>query len=607
MKSFFLNIISSFIGVFLASIALGFVVISLIAGLVISLMAELESGRSVDQLTQPSALIIRLNYPVNERTSDDPFDHYDFRTMESRIVLGLDDIVDSIYHAIDDPYIAGIYLNVHPYNQGWASTESIRTALSDFRNSGKWIVSYNEYYSQQSYYLSSVANEIYLNPEGHLEFQGLSGQSLFLKETLKKLEIEMQVLRGNENDYKSAIETFVNSEMSEKSRYQTEMLLADFWTHFINEISSSRAVDIKTLNLIADNLSIQNAEDGVRHKLVDAVLHHDQVRDRIKTRMQISERNEIPAIPVEDYAMINIAQNPFSSFSPSPGGNQIAVIYADGDIMSGESDTGIVGSTTLAYTLRKAREDNSVKAIVLRVNSPGGSALASDVILREFFLTSQVKPALVSFGNVAASGGYYIGAAAHKVFAQPNTITGSIGVFGLFPNLKGFFNHKLGITFDSVNTHPYADFGNISQPLKPFEKQQLQKQVEASYITFKQHVAEGRSMTMEQVEELARGRVWSGISAKQAGLVDELGGLNAAILEAATLANISDYQILKLPETETPFKRIFKNADHHARNWLYSSFVTENFSELSPHLSEFQTVKQLKGIQARMPFSLVIE
>lgn len=617
MKSFFSNIISSFIGVVLASIALGFLLITLIVGLFVSIIDELENGTNVQALEEQSVMIVKLNYPIAEKTSDDPFDHYDFNTMESRLVLGLDDIVDNIQRSSLDPKIAGIYLNLDSMGHGWASTESIRTALLDFKKSGKWIIAYSEYYSHESYYLSSVADELYLNPAGVLQFQGLNSQSLFLKDTLAKLDIDMQVLRGPNNEYKSAVETFTHSEMSENSRRQTQILINEIWANTIKHISESRSVSESTLNQIANNLSIDSAQAAVDYQLIDGLRYQDEVRETIKEKMKLAKNKTIPAINLEDYAGLHKDKNLFSEISPIEQGDKIAVIYADGDIMSGESERGTVGSSTTAYAIRSARENKNVKAMVLRINSPGGSALAADVILREVYLSAQEKPVIISFGNVAASGGYYIAAAGSKIFAEPTTITGSIGVFSLVPNFQGFLNNKLGVHFDNVNTHAYSDFGNTTQALKPFEKQQLQKQLEKVYSTFKAHVAQGRSLSDNQVEEIAKGRVWSGIAAKNIGLVDELGGLKDAINEAATMANISDYDLLKLPKEDSPFNLFVKNSADYTRSWLLNTFFTHPFitntfsnKQLKPMLEHYQMMKELQleqGVQARMPFSLQIE
>jgi len=612
MKSFFINILSSFIGVFLAAIAIGFVLITLIVGFFVTLAEEIESGSKVQALEEKSVMVLNLNYPIAEKTSEDPFDHYDFETMESRLVLGLDDIVENILLGSQDPKIEGLYLNIDPTSQGWASTESIRNALFKFKSSGKWIISYNEYYSQESYYLSSVSNEVYLNPQGFMEFQGLNAQSIFLKDSLEKLNIEMQVLRGPDNEYKSAVETFTSNSMSENSRFQTQVLINDIWANTIKNISTSRGISEQVLNNIANNLSLNSPQDAVDYKLIDGLRYQDEVRENIKEKMNLPEKKDIPQISIEDYASLHQDKHLLPNLARIEQGNKIAVIYADGNIMSGENSKGIVGSTTTADALRNARKNKQVKALVLRVNSPGGSALASDVILREVFLSAQEKPMIISFGNVAASGGYYIAAAGNKIFAEPSTITGSIGVFSLLPNFQGFLNNKLGIRFENVNTHAYSDFGNTTQALKPFEQEKLQKQLEAVYITFKSHVAQGRNLSDSQVEDLAKGRVWSGVEAKRIGLVDEIGGLNDAIAAAAAMASISDYQLLKLPKEETPFDRFMQNSGAHARTWLANALLGDSINNkvITPVLQQYQIINQLQmeeGVQARMPFIIHIE
>jgi protease-4 len=417
----------------------------------------------------------------------------------------------------------------------------------------------------------------------------------------------MQVLRGPNNEYKSAIETFSASEMSDSNRFHTQILLNELWAHITQNISKERDISNENVNLIADKLAIKSATDSVQHKLVDALLYLDQVRDNIRQKMELKSQTRIPAISIEDYAMLLKDENPFKNVAALPLENQIAVVFADGEIMSGDNDRGIVGSITTSYALRKARENPNVKAIVIRINSPGGSALASDVILREVYLSAQHKPTIVSFGDVAASGGYYMSAAAHRIFAEPSTITGSIGVFSLMPNLKGFFNNKLGVNFESVNTNQYSDFGNMSQALKDYEKEHLNQQIINVYQSFKEHVAEGRSMPMEKVEEVAKGRVWSGIAAKRVGLVDELGGLHDAITEAAKLANLSHYELLKLPEEETPFKKLLKSGDEHAQSWLVETFLGSEFLPVWKQQKNLQKISKMEGIQARMPLELLIQ
>lgn len=610
MKAFFLNIISSFIGVFLASIALGFVSIILLIGLIVGAMESFEKNADFQALKKNSVLIMRLGYSAPEKTSDDPFEHYDFNTLESRTVLGLDDIVESIRLASADSNIEGIYLNIFPESQGWANAESLRQALLNFKASGKWVIAYNEIYTHNSYYISSVADKVYLNPEGQLQFQGLSAQSLFLKNTLEKLEIDMQVVRGPENEFKSAIETYTQDRMSERSRYQTQILIGELWDHFLNEIANSRGVSKHDLNQAAQTLAINLPSDALGYQLVDELLYQDQVRSAVKERLGLTEIDEISSISIEDYATQDKSKSVFNDITGPGQENQIAVVYADGEIYSGENDDGVVGSSSTSNAIRKARANSFVKAMVLRVNSPGGSALAAEVILREVFLFAQEKPVVVSFGNVAASGGYYIAAAGHKIYAEPNTITGSIGVFGLMPNLKGLMENKLGLNIDQVSTNDYADFGTVARPLKEFEILQLQKQVEAAYITFKSHVAIGRSLSDEHVEDIAKGRVWSGVAAKDVGLVDELGGLESAISEAALMAELGEYKLLKLPQEDTPFKRFLQNTDENARAWILQGVLggklMKEFSPLLKHVQQVQATPVAKGVQAQLPFTLVI-
>jgi len=611
MKTFFLNIISSFIGVFLAWLLISFMIISFVVGTIYSFIQAFEDDSGITKLAPQSVLILRLDYPIPERTSDDPFDHYDFETLESRVVLGLDDIVESIYTSITDTNIEGIYLNISSVNQGWAKSSALRQALLDFKNSGKWIVSYNEYYSHNSYYISSVADEIYLNPEGQIQFQGLNFQSLFLKGTLEKLGVAMQVLRGPDNKYKSAIETFTEEGMSDDNRFQTDVMVNNFWTHIIQSIADSRNITPDALNKIANQLALRLPEDSLHHKLVDGLLYQDQVRNIIKKKVEGQSGEVMMTISIEDYNVQTQPIKVLDELYSDNNQNQIAIIYADGAIQSGANDDGIIGSITTSYAIRSARENENVKSMVLRINSPGGSALASDVILREAYLFSQEKPLIVSFGDVAASGGYYIASAAHKIFAQHNTVTGSIGVFGLLPNLENLLEDKIGLRFDKASSNDYADFGTTTRPLKDLEKQHLQQQIEHVYLTFKQHVAKGRSMRLEDVENIAQGRVWSGTQAKNVGLVDEFGGLNDAIKAAADSANINNYTLLKLPIQKTTFSRFVSKGNELAQTWLARSVLGKSLvKQVSPWIDHFQEIKALsieKTVQARMPFSFTLE
>ena len=610
MKAFFTGIVSSFIGFLLASFVVGFLLIALIVGLITGLLNEMENINRVASLSEPSVLVIRLDYPLSEKTSDDPFDHYDFRTFESRVALGLDDTISSIYRSASDSRIQGIYLNLSSGSQGWASIESIRNALLYFKKSDKWIVAYSEGYSHSSYYLASVANELYLHHEGYLQFQGLNAQSLFFKNSLEKLNIDMQVLRGPDNDFKSAIETFTKDQMSDNSRLQTQALVDELWEYTLNNIALERNISLEDLNNFADQLAINSPQAAKTFNLVDDLKYQDEVRADIKLKMNLANKENIPAITLEDYALLSKNNHLFNELTQMRQGDHIAIVYADGDIISGESDRGIVGSITLSQAIRFAREHEQVKALVLRINSPGGSALASDVILREIAITGELMPVVISFGDIAASGGYYIGAAGHKIFAEPQTITGSIGVFGLFPNLKGFFNNKLGVTFDQAGTNRYSSFGSVTQGLSEFEINQLNEQLKNVYQTFKTHVGEGRSMNQIQVEALAKGRIWSGLAAKQNGLVDELGGLHEAIIAAAEMAKISDYHLLKLPKEASPFDRFMESAGDEAQSWLLDSLLgkfTGNYLPFAKHYNELLHLQEQQGIQARMPFSLVIQ
>lgn len=610
MKVFFTGIFSSFIGFMLASFVMLFIVISIVIGLITSVSQEIDANQNKQAIWPRSVLSLKLNHPITDKTSDDPFDHYDFNTFEPRISLGLDEIIANIKKAKTDDRIEGIYLNLSPTPHGWATSEAIRNALIDFKQSEKWILAYNETYSQNSYYISSVADEIFLNPEGYFEFKGLNAQSMFFKNTLAKLDIEIQILRGPNNEFKSAVEPFFNDEMSDKSRFQTQVLVNEIWAHVLNNISQETKISTTELMALADNLSISRPQDAAKAKLVTGLMYQDEVRNLIREKLNLIEDEKLRSLSIGEYAMEDLDHSPFRDFTAlkKNTNDQIAIIFAEGNIVSGESDRGVIGSQTLSLAIREARENEFVKAIVVRVNSPGGSALASDVILRELKITKDLKPIVVSFGNVAASGGYYIAAEAHKIFSQANTITGSIGVFGIFPNMKGFFNNKLGVTFDSVATNKHASFGSLSRGMNAFEIEKANKQTAAVYQTFKEHVASGRNLTIEQVEAIARGRIWTGKSAQEVGLVDEIGGLYEALDEAAKLANLSEhYDILKLPKEPNPFERFFGDIENQARGFVFNALLNSESKEIVAASQEIQHLKHNQGVQARMPFLLNIQ
>ncbi|MEO5911956.1 MAG: signal peptide peptidase SppA [Pelobium sp.] len=586
MKQFFKFVFASMVGIILSAIIL-FVIF--IAGIT----AIVSSSKDNVEVKDHTILHINLNVPIVERASSSPFDNINIGPISGEKTIGLDDILKSIKNAKDDDKIEGIYLDVSYLITGFASIEEIRNALLDFKKSGKFIIAYSEVYSQGAYYLASVSNKIYLNPQGILELKGFSTEIMFYKGALDKLAIEAQIIKVG--TYKSYVEPFILDKMSDANRMQTTSLLGSLYDHFTMEIANSRKMPQDSVKAIADGLKSRSPEDALKYKLVDALKYKDEVLDELKDKLKIDKKKNLITIGVTDYAKTVSSENTAS--------DKIAVIYANGDINSGEGDENSIGSEGISKALRKARLDEKIKAVVLRVNSPGGSSLASDVIWREVVLTKKAKPIIVSMGDYAASGGYYISCAADSIFAEPNTITGSIGVFAIIPNMKGFFNDKLGITFDEVKTGQFADLGSISRPLTPAEKMMLQKEVDRTYNDFTKRVAAGRHVTQAYVDSIGQGRVWTGEQALKLKLVDKIGHLDDAIAAAARKAKIKDYKVVNYPEIKDGFFGFLDNSGDKIQTYMVKKELGESYQ----YYENVKAVANMKGLQARMPFEIKIQ
>ncbi|HQI69184.1 MAG TPA: signal peptide peptidase SppA, partial [Bacteroidales bacterium] len=437
-------------------------------------------------------------------------------------------------------------------------------------------------------------DKIYLNPQGCVGIKGLAAELMFFKGTLEKLDIQTQIIRHGK--FKSAVEPYILDKMSQANREQYQKLLDVLWQQMVDGIATQRKIAAEDLNMIADSLKIQLAEDAVKNKLVDKLLYRDEVLAELRAKLGISEKEDIHFITAAKFFKVKGKEK------ISIGKKKIALVYAIGQIGAGEGDEKEIGSDKLSESIRLARNDSSVKAIVLRINSPGGSALASEVIWREVVLAQKVKPVVVSMGDVAASGGYYIACGAGKIYAQPNTLTGSIGVFGVVPNLEKFFKNKLGITFDVVKTNEYSDYIAATRPMQPYETKVLTNQVENIYKVFVGHVAEGRKMKPEDVDSIGQGRVWTGLDAKRIGLVDEIGGLQNAIDDAAKKANLTDYKIVVYPKFKDPFTQIFEELMEESSETQLKNTLGENYI----YYEHLKNIKAQKGIQTRLPFDMVI-
>ncbi|MDZ4750227.1 MAG: signal peptide peptidase SppA [Flavobacteriales bacterium] len=594
----------SFLKAMLASLVGTFLALLLIFLLFIVIIAA--AGNENVEVKANSILHIKLDEPIAEREASGNL-NFDPIMGTSENKLGLNLFIDNLRRAQTDDNIKGIFLEVGNIAGAPSSLLDVRNSLNDFKNSGKWIVAFGEYYSQGAYFVASAADEVYMFPEGAFDWRGLNAEVMFYKKMLDKLEIEMQVIRGKNNKFKSAVEPFIYDQMSPENKEQIATFIGDIWKVMLEKIADSRQVTTQDLNTWADSLSFMDNQQLLNARLLDGLKYKDEVMDLLENKMGIQDSTagastDLHFISLANYSTSNDEARDNDNLGVSKG--RVAVVYAVGDINSGEGNDDMIGSDRIAAALRKARTDEKVKAIVLRVNSPGGSALASDVIWRETQLIKQSgKPFVVSMGDYAASGGYYIACAADKIFANPNTITGSIGVFGLMPNMQKFLDNKIGITTDRYETNPHADILSLAKPLDAIEMSAMQGMVDDIYNDFINHVAQGRNMNVAEVDSIGQGRVWSGEDAKNLGLVDELGDLEDAIKAAATMAGLSEYATKELPILQDPLQEMIKaiTGDKEA------SILGKVGEELGIPIEKLTEVRKMRGVQARMPFIMEIK
>ncbi|NTS42100.1 signal peptide peptidase SppA [Flavisolibacter sp. BT320] len=580
----------SFFKVFFASL-LALVIFSFLVFLLLAGVAGSIASKEAAEIEANSVLSIDLNKLYPDRANPEFF-----AAVQEGTQPALYEVVRLIQHAKTDDNIAGLYINMDGNANGYAASNELRSAILDFKTSKKFVFAYGNTVSENAYFVGSVADRVYVNPLGDFQWQGFSVTLPFIKGMLDKLNIETQIFYAGK--FKSATEIFRTTQMTPENREQTAEWLGDIYGYFLQQTALCRKVDTATLFNLAVTAAIQTPQDAVNAKLVDAVKYDDEVRAEIKRRLDIGRTDKLNMVSIGTYNdAVNVRKG---------GRDKIAVIYAEGDIVDGEGDNSQIGGETFRALIRKARLDNDVKAIVLRVNSGGGSALASDIIWRELRMAREEdkKPVVVSMGDVAASGGYYIAAGADSIFAHPNTITGSIGVFGVIPNMQGFFNNKLGITFDDVSTTPYADAPSLVKPLDEKERQLVQRGVERVYAQFKQRVAAGMAKDTAYVETIAQGRVWSGADAVRLGLVDRLGNMQDAIASAARLAKLSDYGLKEYPEKSSWLESLLNRKKQEP-----SAMIREQLGE--DHYKVFEQVKKIKAmtgsVQARLPFEIIFK
>ena len=589
MRQFFKFVLATIVGL-LAFSFIGFLIFAGIIG-----AAASSDGKK--EVAANSVLELKLNEPLTERGRG-----REFGPFGGSGSTGLIEIKEAIKRAKTDGDIKGILLNLELVQGGMASLEEVRDALLDFKKSGKFVVAYHEVSSEKSFYLSSVANEIYLHPQGTLEFNGLSSEVMFYKRLFEKAGIEPYIFRVG--SFKSAVEPFFRENFSDSARYQTVSFLNSINGYMIGQVAKSRGIAPARLKVISDSMLVHNAPDALRLKMVTKLGYFDEVQDYMRGKLGLAKDKKPNLVSLSDYTDGDKADEKEGNTS----GNRIAVIYAEGDIVTGKGSDDNIGSTKFAEAIRKARLDDKVKAVVLRINSPGGSSLASDIIYREVSLTKKVKPIIASMSDVAASGGYYIAMACDTIVAHPNTITGSIGVFGVLPNIQPLLADKLGITVDRVTTGKFSDLPTITRPLSDFEKSQLQREVDHIYADFTTKAALGRHMPVGRLRRIASGRVWSGLEGKRIGLVDVLGDYQDALNIAAARAHLKadDYRVQRLPRQRSSFEALMARFGGDEAE-VKARAIKAELGPLYPAYAQYQQLLQLRGVQAKLPYSLEIK
>jgi protease-4 len=588
MKNFLKYTLATITGIIITSI-LFFVV------LLASLSTMMISGEKPASISENSILVLKAGVTIPDQGNTNPYAGFDIINMTITPVPGLNEILQNIRKASADDKIKGILIENGLSSSGWATTEELREALEKFRAGGKFVIAYSAYVLlQEGYYLSTAADKIYVNPSSTVDFKGLSGEVMFYKKALEKLGVEVQVTRHGK--FKGAVEPYILDQLSKENEEQIKSYVGSIWSHVVENISKARGIAPEKLNRLADNLVGFVASGAYDNGLVDGLIYRDALIDTLKILSGLTTDDKIAMVPMHKYSKV---PDPKKMVSAK---NKIALIYASGTIAIGKGNENNIGGDAFGELIRKERKDSSVKAIVLRVNSPGGVAIASDIIWKEVEMASKVKPVVISMGNYAASGGYYISAPGTKIFASPTTITGSIGIFGLIPNAGKLMNQKLGISTETVNTNKNSDFPSIYRPMNAYEKEVMKLSIEKGYSDFISRVAFGRNMTVAAVDSIGQGRVWSGTDAKKIGLVDETGGLTASVQEAAKLAGIDTYSIRELPVAEDPFSRILSQLSGEIRMRI----LKNELGEYKKLFDEIQEIKNLSGIQARLPYFIEV-
>lgn len=589
---------SSFFGSCLGVFAAGFILSTLFFIFFIGFISALAEGKTSDTATKgvkdKSILHLKLNYDITDRTASNPFEGWEIEDLATK--PGLMDLRRTIRYAATDDRIKGIYLDASGVGGGMATMEELRMELVDFKKSGKFIYTYGEYFSQKGYYLASVSDGIYINPMGGMELKGLAVNLMFYKRLLDKIGVQAEIFRPTSCKFKSAVEPFFLEKASDANRSQLKALISDFWTEMLEKISKKTGLTPDQLNEIANTNPFIDEDHASFAKFITKALYYDEFAEILKEKCEIDKKKDLNLISVEKY--YSTVRNKLYK----NGKNKVAIIYAEGEIVDGKGTKTNVGGSTFVKAIKDAREDKNIKAVILRVNSPGGSALASELMWREIMLTKAEKPIIVSMGNYAASGGYYIACAADTIVADKTTLTGSIGVFSVAMNIQKLMEDKIGITSDTIKTNKYSDFPNISRAWSEEERYIYQKQVDKIYATFLKRVSDGRGMTVAEVDSIAQGRVWTGIDAKALGLVDVIGDMEVAMNITKKMIGTEDVEYVIYPEYNDKWSDFFSGFQARASE----AFVSQQAGEFIEYYKFMQSAKNLKGHQTRIPYMIEI-
>lgn len=588
MKTFLKMLLAVIAGFIITSILLFVIMLSVLSGMA-------AAGKKAVDIPEKSVLVMKTGAMIPDRTTSNPLAMLDPVTRSFTQTPGLNEILRDLRKAAEDENIKGILIDNGTMPSGWATADEIRTALEEFKESGKFIYSYSDYIMmQESYFISSAADAIWLSPASTFNFNGLASEVTFYRDALEKIGVEVQVIRHGK--FKGAVEPYMLDHLSDENRAQISEYIGSIWGHVVKTISEARGLPVEKIKQLADSLAGYDLARMKGAGMIDGTLYRDQLEDSIRVAAGIDEGDKINYVSMSKYSKVP------AKHSSVTGRKKIAVLFAEGNIVMGEGDDTNIGGNRYVDELRKLRLDTTVKAVVFRVNSRGGNAIASDLIWREVELTAQAKPVIVSMGNYAASGGYYISAAANKIMASPVTLTGSIGVYGLIPNAQVFLDKKIGITSDVVRTNSHSDAPSLTRPLNAFEREAMQANIERTYSTFTGIVASGRGMRQTAVDSIGQGHVWSGADAIEIGLVDTFGGLNDAIAEAASMTGLESYRVIERPEATDFYTKLLKEMTGMVR----ANAIRRELGEASRYYFELKEIISSAGVQAIMPYYLEI-